>query len=206
MDIQHLYIPGLHLYRNQLLQARAASDPEPQVYKTELFLPSAIPTGKVACDSRLQEFEWELREAQAQDALNDLRDNLRLRSHVYKDKDRFQQGQRRSTRSRDLINNLERRISAARDKYIAARNALQSLAGKLKKGTTWTRELRILTQGDITPLVDDDLPAHMRAPRESQGRRKLSWIWQRLGKDDYDNASDIMQDGKNIRLTSLSHF
>jgi hypothetical protein len=53
---------------------------KPEAFK--LWLPSELqPT--TPCDHRLAAHEWELRHAQALDALNDVRSHLRLRSHIY---------------------------------------------------------------------------------------------------------------------------
>jgi hypothetical protein len=81
--VQHLYIPGLHVLREQDGRRAPPNQPEELVSNIRLYLPSAINvTSKVACNARLCRIECDLHQAQAHDALHELRDNLQLRSHV----------------------------------------------------------------------------------------------------------------------------
>jgi hypothetical protein len=68
----------------------------------------------------LPEFEWQLRHAQANDALNELRNHLRLRSQLWKHKTRFDVGQRPNTRSRNVIERCNAKISLDVKKYNSA--------------------------------------------------------------------------------------
>ncbi|KAG1896035.1 uncharacterized protein F5891DRAFT_1130408 [Suillus fuscotomentosus] len=85
------------------------------------------------CDDRLLKHEWELREAQAYDTLNDLR--------TYKDT--FIRGQRANTRANRIINNAEHHIDTLSLKYSTARDALVNLAARLGKTDDWERTLRV---------------------------------------------------------------
>ncbi|KAG6877348.1 hypothetical protein C0993_008349, partial [Termitomyces sp. T159_Od127] len=76
---------------------------------------------------------WELRIAQANDSLGQLRDALRLHAYLYIDKDRFQFGQRQNTRSRALIARVDAKKNAATKKYWVARHALFALSTRLGK-------------------------------------------------------------------------
>jgi hypothetical protein len=77
--MQHLYIPGLHVLHEWDDHHAPPNQPEEPVSNIKLYLPSAINvTSKVACDARLQRIECDLHQAQAHDALHELRDNLRL--------------------------------------------------------------------------------------------------------------------------------
>jgi hypothetical protein len=81
IDIQHLYIPGLHLIH----QKQCSSDePDSPASETAIYLPSAVLASglEVTCDSRLLQIELELQQAQADDSLQELRDALHLRSHA----------------------------------------------------------------------------------------------------------------------------
>jgi len=89
--VQHLYVPGLHVLRDRDDHCSPSNQPEEPVSNVKLYLPSGInATTKVTCDTRLRRIECDLRHAQAHDALHELRGSLRLRSHVYMDKDHFQ--------------------------------------------------------------------------------------------------------------------
>ncbi|TFY58980.1 hypothetical protein EVJ58_g6064 [Rhodofomes roseus] len=91
--IQQTYIPGVEALRARKLQVVK----DPTVYDLPLLLPSAI-QGSLSVDPSLMECEWRLRHAQAHDSLNNLRQHLRLSSHLYHFKDRFTRGQRENIR------------------------------------------------------------------------------------------------------------
>ncbi|KAF9462252.1 hypothetical protein BDZ94DRAFT_1322782 [Collybia nuda] len=167
ITVQHLYIPSLAMIR-----AQSTQDHSDDLAETiSLILPSSIrqPT---PCDPRLHEMEWKLRIPQANDALDDLREGLRLRAYLYIDKDRFQRGQYHNTRSRGIIDRVQVKINAAVLKYRVARNALLSLSGILGK-VGWEIEFPPLLDRDVKQLSGDDT--------ESEGHRSLSWIWTHLG-------------------------
>jgi len=156
-----------------MLRRRSQSPTEDDPQHTSLWLPSAI-CGKVPCHPRLYDFEWDLRLAQANDALHDIRQSLQLRSHLYKHKDRFVTGQRANTRSNAIIARVQASVIASISRYRAARNALLSLAPFLKKDETW--------KGTIMELRDEDVREMSVGGRdESEGHRLISWIWKQGG-------------------------
>jgi hypothetical protein len=124
------------------------------------------------CDYRLYLFEWALRCAQANDALQDLRRYLQFRSHLYKHKDRFATGQQANTRANATISRVQRYINDSVAQYRVARKALLRLALQLKKDDAWKALLPELHDEDVRALaIGED--------GESEGRRSLSWIWRR---------------------------
>lgn len=156
IDIQHLYIPTLHITRARIEVNLSPGQHEEPVHLISLFLPSSItPRSRVACDIRLSQIEWDLRFAQANDALDELRDGLRLRSYLYIDKDRFLRGQHQNTRSRGVIERTEVKVKAAAAKYRAAREALKSLAALLSK-IGWDITFPVLLATDIRGLSDTE--------------------------------------------------
>jgi hypothetical protein len=174
--IQILYVPGLAMLRRQ---SETATEDEPQ--HASLYLPSAI-CGKVPCDPRLYSFEWELRYAQANDALSDLRRYLQLRSHLYKYKDRFATGQRANTRSNEIISRAQTSINASTLRYRTARKALLSLAPFVGKDESW--------KDTIIDLLDTDVRGMTVGEEgESEGHRSISWIWKRNGVASTDDGN-----------------
>ncbi|KIM63043.1 hypothetical protein SCLCIDRAFT_24604 [Scleroderma citrinum Foug A] len=69
-----------------------------KVKEMKLFLPSEF-CDRASCPNKLCEHEWKLHEAQAHEALRDLRHFLRLRTHLYKFKDTNVRGQVANTRA-----------------------------------------------------------------------------------------------------------
>jgi hypothetical protein len=174
-DIQLLYVPGLAMLRRQ---SQTAAEDEPHLQS--LFLPSAI-CGKAPCDSRLYEFEWKLRFAQANDALSDLRRYLQLRSHLYKYKDRFALGQRANTRSNAIISRAQTSIDTSVSRYRVAQKALLSLAPFVSKGESWKSTIPILLDSDIRGMTVGEAG-------ESEGYRSISWIWKQNGVASTDDS------------------
>ncbi|KAF8871631.1 hypothetical protein BD779DRAFT_1453711, partial [Infundibulicybe gibba] len=191
--VQHLYIPGLSMVRQQTPDDLPGHHDE-RFKVIDLYLPSSVPS-HVLCDRRLPEIEWQLRQAQANDALDELRNALRLRSYLYIDKDRFQRGQNANTRSNTIIHRIEVRVSIAAAKYRRARLALLDLGRVLSKLGVDTSfpELR---KKDIRGLSDPDDYLASRGP--SEGRRTLSWIWCHLGDTSGDAEDRGLHDGLRI--------
>ncbi|KAG6809667.1 hypothetical protein H0H92_015232, partial [Tricholoma furcatifolium] len=83
---QQLYMPAVvALRRIDTMTAHSKTTPPP-VHEYPLWLPSSIHS-KVPFDSHLADIEWELRVAQAHEALEDLRRHLQIRSYLFKFKD-----------------------------------------------------------------------------------------------------------------------
>jgi hypothetical protein len=99
INVQHLYMPGLHIIRTRDDQSLQSDEQEEEVSNIKLYLPSSITSMAVVRDVQLHQIEWDLCQAQAHDALHELWDGLRLHSYVYIDKDWFQHGQCHNTRS-----------------------------------------------------------------------------------------------------------
>ncbi|KAF8871980.1 hypothetical protein BD779DRAFT_1453348 [Infundibulicybe gibba] len=176
--ILQLYIPPVALLCQKSQESESARNELPP-HKIQLWLPSAI--GKKATFSRhLAEIEWKLRIGQAYESLDALRNNLRIRSHLFKFKDRFIRGQAANTRARNSIDLIQARVDVSGEEYRAARSALVSLGGLLGK-VGWQEKLPILADSDKREISEGEFGI-------SDGKQKLSWIWKSLevagGKDD----------------------
>jgi hypothetical protein len=192
--IQRLYVPSLAMLRRQ---SQTPEEDDPQ--HTSLWLPSAI-CGRIQCHPRLYAFEWDLRLAQANDALHDLRQYLQLRSHLYKYKDRFVTGQRANTRSNTMISQVQASINASVSRYRTARNALLSLAQFVKKGEAWKATIMDLLDADVHGMTVGE-------EGESEGHRSMSWIWKQSGIAATDDSH--MHECTNISTLPvhlLTHF
>ncbi|KAJ8591371.1 hypothetical protein M405DRAFT_851366 [Rhizopogon salebrosus TDB-379] len=153
---------------------------------TKLWLPSAI--GDRPCHDRLRVNEWELCLAQAHDALEELRQCLRIRSSLLTYKKEWVRGQGANTRAQNTLERIMARQAACTGRYHAAWDALDALAQRVGK-IGWQQTLRQLEDDDIRPLVDPYvLPG--------QGRRKLTWIWTMSGVDTDGDGTD--EDGVRV--------
>ncbi|KAG2107820.1 hypothetical protein DEU56DRAFT_920537 [Suillus clintonianus] len=179
--IQELYMPVVCQLRHRSSEASG----RPQELKPEdfnLWLPSQLPAG-TPVDLTLAGHEWELRYAQALDALNEVRSHLRLRSHMYKYKDKNVRGQAGSTRAKKIIDAVESRKHASVLKYRRARSALLSLGHRLEK-CGWELTMRPLLDSDVKPMGD----------MEQQGRGTISWIWLDSRADNSCTENERIQD------------
>lgn len=187
---------------------RAASEKTAEIapYDFELYLPSALPR-LTTCSLKLKEYEFRLREAQAFEALEELRQHLRLRTFMYNYKDRHFVGQSANTRCQNLIKRVQKKIAMTTTKYRAAHKALKALSTAVGN-VGWNLQLLPLEDDDIRPLkdVEDDQQAGKNkkkkkknimpdsGSRNSEGHRKLSWIWKVAGVAGEQN-NDSLQEG-----------
>lgn len=209
MDVQQLYMPSSRIAR---LEAQQNADPEEEekVSDIKLWLPSALPR-KNPCDGRLRQMEWKLRRAQANDALDELRNSLRLRSYLYIDKDRFQRGQRANTRSRSVINTVQGRVDFTATTYRHARDSLYKLSKFPDiEDVGWTPAYPDLKPSDVRALSDPDDDVQMRKKSgdaasarpsiPSEGHRTVSWIWKRLGESASSSQDENLHEALKIEF------
>ncbi|EIW53788.1 uncharacterized protein TRAVEDRAFT_134057, partial [Trametes versicolor FP-101664 SS1] len=181
-DIQQLYMPGVAAHRERLM---SQSDTAALSYNIPLLLPSAA-TGLLSFPAAMLEHEWSLRHAQAHEALSDLRGHLEVRSHLYKVKDRFVRGQRANTRAHTIIKTVNAKIAADAARYRIAYHCMYVLSAPLAK-SNWQDGLRNLTDADIRHVTESD-------DSQSEGRRKISWIWNAGAPSNSPGEIDALQD------------
>lgn len=180
---QQLYMPEAGVERiKEEVTSRVEGTTTIPTELIKLWLPSSLPA---VARPALKMYEWKLRQGQAYDALEDLRHNLRLRSHLYKEKDRYSRGVAQNTRSNNSIANVQRKIDQVATKYRTARAALIALSPGLDV-SPWMKDLRRLENADIRGLSEGLFG-------DTEGRRNVSWIWLSPGlqsANDEANASD----------------
>ena len=132
-------------------------------------------------------YEWRLRYGQAQDALHDLRQHILWRSHLYQFKRRNVHGQIANTRAQAMISSVERKINNDKVQYRMAYKALLALQ-TMSDRPNW--------QNELYPLKDEDVSGVSEGTDsgQSEGRRKLSWIWTASGV--HATTEKGMQEGK----------
>ena len=210
IDVQQLYIASSHLAHSCALQNN--SDVKERVEDIKLWLPSELPSSYI-CDTQLQEMEFQLWKAQANDALKELHDALCLRSYLYINKDHFQCGQRANTRSRTIIHRVQARVDFSATTYQKARYALFKLAKRLQY-IRWGSDYPTLNAIDIRGLSDPDSSVPMRkklgdaastpATIPSEGHRKVSWIWRQLGES--ISEEEGIHEGKQSTLQECFYY
>ncbi|KAG1847579.1 hypothetical protein F4604DRAFT_1883995 [Suillus subluteus] len=173
---QLLYVPSVQV----LVTASATSDLD-NAELIKLWLPSAL-NGN-ACDPHLQHIEWELRFAQAHDALEELRQCLCVHCSLLNFKREWIRGQGANTRAQNALTRVHARQAACVKRYRTAWGALKRLAPILKK-VDWHGRLQDLSDDDVKPLIDP-------FATQGEGRRRLTWIWMMDGVDGCADGGDV---------------
>lgn len=137
-------------------------------------------------NKRLGEYEWVLRVAQAEECLEGIQANLRLRAFLEGRQTQGTTGVASSTRSKTALQNCTNRINHFSLRYRKAQSALASLAKVLDKGHHWSLRYRTLANNDVRPLP--------KGYELGEGRATLSWIWLEVGVEPNNDAS--WRDGK----------
>lgn len=181
-EIQTVYMPGVA----RLLEAEGNHHPEAAI----LYLPSSIkPESRLSCCiPGLPDLERRIRVGQADDALNEVRRQLRITSSIIQFKrGQHQASQQLSRKSRALMAKFTAKTQRATARYIAAHGALSTLD---PQGSWTTRLLPLNVSKDLhLPRREDDdgldederelrgRGAKFRGRKQSENQRELSWIW-----------------------------
>ncbi|KAJ6530884.1 hypothetical protein DFH09DRAFT_1250330 [Mycena vulgaris] len=203
MDAQVSFIPHVALLRAEEDRARSkisATQTQPGVKVQHLvpWLPSDIKE-RVDCDVELYEYEFCLREAQGNEALEDLCHQLLLRTHLYKHKDMYARGVKANTRAQTKIEGVDERIRRTAERYRAARRALGGLGTALKQ-TGWQHTLLPLLAEDRKKLMMKKGSAARRAAAEAgtKAKARMSWIWRSPGMDEGEAGAKGMNEALRI--------
>ncbi|KAI0056201.1 hypothetical protein BV25DRAFT_1921198 [Artomyces pyxidatus] len=198
----------------------ATSNPE----NIRLYLPSELPFKERLrfCDQDLINMEAKLREAQASDALDELRRQLRIRTYLNQFKIKNVTGQRPNTQARSLQSRIDVKVKAAAARYRRCRAAYLTLVGP----GDWENRLRVLADEDVRGLGeravrDIEIEEHRRLQdwnREDRrrptnwdsedrlaaggvhpgkSRRPLSWLWFSVGLS-ADNTDPGLHDALRV--------
>lgn len=190
---EKLYLPIVELLRNDGLLPNTMNEKQrDEPFNITVWLPSKFIGINFTFDRRLAEIEWKLRIAEAHEALDGLRHHIQIRTHIYKCKDRFTRGQAANTRALNKIETINAKIRSNRDKYRAARSALLSLGGALGLAD-WQSQLPILSDSDVRGISEG-------GEGESDGRKKLSWIWKVMGVVGDEDGDIHLRECKSIML------
>ncbi|KAF9062495.1 hypothetical protein BDP27DRAFT_1233554 [Rhodocollybia butyracea] len=179
--------------------------------KIKLFMPSELDNHSVrnaACAGKIWEQEGQLRQGEAIDALNTVRQGLRARTLTNNFKLKNVTGQRHNTRAQGVLRQIDLGINSNKIRYRYARNALFRLWGH----GDWEKKLQILRDGDVRGLNERALNTEELAQEEflrergllnelqgagfaspgvavvagDTGKRTLSWIWYDMSIDPED--------------------
>lgn len=195
-----------------------------QAESIPLYLPSALSAQvrRLVCNETLLNAERDLREAEAYEALEGLRNRLRTKTFMTRFKTANISGQRSNTRARTLLSTVDVRIFLLKHRYRRARTALMSLVGMeewLRRGLDG--KLRELADDDVRGLGDAVLKEADKASvayarqqaeaglaslqtirtlkQQSESSKTLSWIWTSVSLD-ADGFDPGLNDGTYLDI------
>ncbi|KAG0695048.1 hypothetical protein DFH29DRAFT_985048 [Suillus ampliporus] len=187
-NIQLLYMPAVGRLR-AVEAANVQSVCEEKAHEIKLWLPSKVKEIAEPCEGPLCAYEWELRHAQAHEALDELRRQLQLCTHLYKFKDAHIRGQRANTRASTVLNKVEQSMKTAVARYRRAWSAIKTLSVVLGK-PNWEVKLPELRPADVRGMAEGETG-------QSKGTRTLSWIWKTHG------VAGVGEDGEAVLSEGL---
>ncbi|KAG1884716.1 hypothetical protein F4604DRAFT_1878684 [Suillus subluteus] len=182
--VQVLYMPTVVRVR-VFDTASTINSREEKPHEVKLWLPSQLKgASNKFCEERVCRYEWELRQAQAFDALNDLRRHLQLRSHLCKFKDNQLRGQQANTRAAAVLTKVELSIKTDAEWYCRAWTALVVLGDVLQEHS-WGNDLPKLEAEHVCGMSDGHTG-------QSEGNQTLSWIWKARGVTTGDREGETI--------------
>lgn len=155
----------------------------------------------MSCPRRLVRYEFNLRKAQAEATLSELRGALLHRSKLTQSKAKYASGTVHITRSNRLIQDVYQRVRNLAKKYGVIRKALVSL-GKVLEETAWEARYPQLQDADLKG------PTSLDVDQFGDGKKKLTWIWKVKGAGKVGQVSketeldEATQLGTSVFLTS----
>ncbi|KAJ7491600.1 hypothetical protein B0H11DRAFT_2228769 [Mycena galericulata] len=177
--------------------AKAGVVPGIKVEEMALWLPSAMWKGnrprEDVCRAEVLQHEYRMRVGQANEALDEIRRQLLVRTHLYRQKDDQAPSVRTSMRSLAKIKAVDDRIRRCAAQYRVAYAALEVL-GPAVNSDGWKVSLQPLLVEDVRgrprkTIGDEErqrargkLPKRKRQKKKTK-ERPMSWIWVVQGKE-----------------------
>ena len=118
-----------------------------------LYLPSSYKFWTPLQWPELCMYELRLREGRAHDALHEMRQHLRICTHLYQQKDKYVWGIWHNTCANSAVNKSQVKVDRAAQKYCASRDAMLSLSDPLVL-PDWCESLPVLKDKDVCGLSE----------------------------------------------------
>lgn len=171
-------MPGVAQIRESVAPSSTPIQPECE----ELYLPSTIDVTQrtSCCTPGLPAMECRIRLGQADDALNEVRRQLRITSSVIQFKrGQHQASQQLSRKTKALMTQFTTKTQRAANRYITAFTALS----RLDPGGEWSQRLQPLDRNEDLqlPRPEEDDKERRKKRGKGENQRELSWIWRVQG-------------------------
>ncbi|KAJ7598527.1 hypothetical protein C8J56DRAFT_769409 [Mycena floridula] len=192
-EVQVMHVPGIAMLRAKDAASSSSEEGLPD-FRARLWLPSDI-GDQIPCNARLQRYEWDLREAQANDALEGVRSQLMMNSFLVKRKIDYASGVRENTRSNTTIQNTTNKMRMHGERYRVARKALWKLRDFVKdRPASFFEHFKELKDEDCKAMPIDVLKVG-----EGKTVRVITWIWTALGTNVSSTDKTVLLDAMRIQ-------
>lgn len=192
---QLLYLPAVIQLNKQV------DESDCETFDKPLWLPSQI-GHHATFDLHLAQVEWQLRIAQAYEAIASIRNELFVRAHLRVFKQTNIRGQAASTRAHNSLKTVQERIDRHSASYLAARNAIVSLAAVLANNCKDLEKFNPKDLDKFPPLERKDIRELSELdPKASEGTNISSWIWKMEGL----TADETDKGGIDGKLNLISY-
>ncbi|KAH8069588.1 hypothetical protein BXZ70DRAFT_1013367 [Cristinia sonorae] len=195
--IQDVYLPG----------AASLRKPDLMAEEMDLLFPSALPVAFLVGDlaEQVTNIEFQLRRAQIEDALSNLRHWRRTMEKVtqFKNLNVRGTGNKANTRMRAVYSRFKSKATLAVERYRTACAALL----ELDPDGDWQERFKILQDQDNRgPGAEDpenDTGQRSRYQRrQGEGYHQASWIW-RVGSEVVDQDSDVYSASMQVEWSKM---
>ena len=205
-EIQLAYIPDIGSLVANTASKLISQSHSLAAEDVPLFLPSSLSPNLQSSPgfSKTLTHEIQLRIAQADDALADIRHHLRIIAGLWQFKkvNISGTGNQPNTRMRSLFNRFNHRMRQSVVRYRAARSAL--LAANLGEGQKWEDRLKDLKDSDVRGPGKEDFYLQEAGKTDygtSKGRFEMSWIWlvpQSNSEVDTNSSEQVFDEGLRV--------
>lgn len=198
IELQEQCMPEARITRQRDAKAKPDGIAPHKPQDIPLHLPSSYKFRIPLQQPDLREYELRLREGRAHDALHEMRQHLRIRTHLLQRKDKYSRGVRHNTRANTAINKCQAKVNRAAEKYRRSRDAMLALSNPLIL-PDWVDTLPVLKTEDVRGLSEALMG-------ESEGKRRPSWIWTMgvLGGGSGDEGTCLQANSKYELTTKLN--
>ena len=117
IEAQERYMPEARTSRLQDAKAKPDGITFHKVQEIPLYLPSSYKFQTPLQLQELRKYELRLREGRAHDTLHEMHQHLRIRTHLYQQKDKYARGVHHNTRANNAINKSQAKVDRAAEKY-----------------------------------------------------------------------------------------
>jgi len=169
IELQEQFMPEARITRQWDAKAKPDGIAPHKPQDIPLHFPSSYKFRIPFQHRDLWEFEFRIREGWAHDALHEMCQHLRIRTHLLQRKDKYSQGVCHNTRTNTAINKCQAKVNRATEKYRRSRDAMLALSDLLII-PDWVVTLPVLKAEDVRGLSEALMG-------ESEGKWHPSWIW-----------------------------